>query len=55
MLDDDDEDKEEEITELNYQLHVLKGQLRQFLDLKDKIEKRLLLDVEVKIVGCTLE
>ena len=41
MLDDDYEDKEEEITELNYHLEMLKGQLRQFLNLEVKIEKKI--------------
>ena len=48
---DDDENKEEEITELNYQLEVLKGRLKQFFDLEIKIEKKLLSDVEVKSIG----
>ena len=40
MLDDDYENKEKEITELNYQLELLKERLKQFLDSEVKIEKK---------------
>ena len=41
IFDDDYEDKEEEIIELNYQLDVLKEQLRQFLELEVEIKKKI--------------